>query len=265
MQDIEREDVLPYATTNVALWPRISALIAGPESKAVSDAGVREILLDAAAAVAARTTEFIAIDEAAMASACHAGARFAEASASQLDGLRAAVKPIWAELADGDVTSELFAEIERARAAAAPEPLVIPTDCTGAAPSAATEGSGDVTVLNGRWATPEYTYEGLVEAGLSERDARNAAGQFVLEFDNGDFELQATTPQGEVFGCVGDYSIEGERVTVNYEAGGDCGGGGVFFTADLAVDATSLTLSDMADAGQGDIYLFSSSPLTKAD
>jgi TRAP-type C4-dicarboxylate transport system substrate-binding protein len=265
MQDLEREDALPYATTNVALWPRISALIAAPDSPAVTDAGVRQILLDAADAVAVRTTDFVAIDHAAMASACERGARFAEASASQLDELRTAVKPIWDELAAGEATSALFAEIERARAVAAPEPLGIPTGCTGTAASALPDGSGDVTVVNGRWATPEYTYEGLIGAGLPEREARNAEGQFVLEFHNGDFELQATTPRGEVFGCVGDYSIEGERLTVNYEAGGDCGGGGVFFTADFAVDETSLTLSDMADAGEGDIHLFSSSPLTKVE
>jgi hypothetical protein len=265
MQDLDREETLPFATANVALWPRISALIASPDSRAVTDAGVRQILLTAADAVAARTTDFAEIDEAAMASACESGARFAEASDSQLDELRAAVKPIWDELSDDDATSGLFAEIEKARAGFAPEHLDIPESCTGAAPGALPEGSDDASVVNGRWATPVYTYDQLLAAGMSPKDARNAEGQFVLEFDDGDFELQATSPRGEVFGCVGDYSIAGERITVDYEPGGDCGPGGVFFTADFDVDETTLTLSEMGDALEGDIYLFSSSALTKVE
>jgi TRAP-type C4-dicarboxylate transport system substrate-binding protein len=265
MQALNREDTLPYATANVALWPRLSALIAAPDSRAVSDAGVRQILLDAADAVAARTTDFVAIDQAAMVSACESGARFAAASAAQLDELRAAVKPIWEELAKGEATASLFAEIDKARAGSIPEPLSIPEACTGAAPSAEPRGSGDVSAVNGRWETPVYTYDGLVEAGISQQEARNAEGQFLLAFDDGDFELQATTPRGEVFGCVGDYSIDGKRITVNYEPGGDCGHGGVFFTADFTVDETSLTLSDMRNAIETDVYLFSSSPLTKVE
>jgi len=263
MQDLDREDTLPYATSNVALWPRISALVAAPDSPAVADPGVRQVLLDAAAAVAARTTEFVAIDDAAIASACSSGARFAEASAAQLDELRATVKPIWEELAAGEATSGLFAEIETAKMGSPAAPLTIPNGCAGAAPTAPAAGSGDVSVVNGRWATPEYTYESLIAGGLPEQEAHNAEGQFVLGFEDGDFELQATSPHGEVFGCVGDYTVEGERLTVNYDAGGDCGHGGVFFTADFVVDEKSLTLSNMEDAVETDVYLFSSSPLTK--
>lgn len=266
MQDLDREETLPYATTNVALWPRLSAVIAAPGSPATTDSGVRAVLTEAAASVVSRTTEFVERDQDAIESACQSGARFAAASGPQLDTLLAAVAPVWDALAESEDTAALFTTISELRAVHRPETLAIPEGCDGDAPAvAASESSGDLSVVNGRWSSPTFSYDELVAAGFTEQDARNAEGVFVLAFDDGLFELEATAPSGDVFGCVGTYTVVEGRLRVEYRAGGDCGPGGVFFTADFDVDSAQLSLTNMADALESDEFLFSSAPLTKID
>lgn len=268
MQDLDREQTLPYAAANVGLWPRVSAIIGSRESTALANPEVRETLRAAAASVVARTGEFATIDDAAIASACSSGARFAEASASQLDALRDAVSGIWEELAANEASSELFHAIEEARRDASPAAPRIPVECTGlpgATPSpSASVAAGDPSVVNGRWATPEYTVDELLDAGFSETDAANAAVQFVLGFKDGAFEMR-TGGSDDLFLCDGDYTIAGDRIDVDYNPGGHCGPGGDFFEAQFAAGSGELVLFDMRAAFESDVFLFSSTPLVLVD
>ncbi|TDN91342.1 hypothetical protein [Microbacterium sp. BK668] len=264
MQDSDREETLPYATANVGLWPRVSALVASPDGVAAGDERVRRILRTAATAVLARAGELAALDQSAAESSCASGARLAEASAADLEALRARVAPIWEELAASASTRDLFETARSVHEATPAETVAVPAGCSGTASTDAggSADPGDLSVLNGRYRTPEYTVEGLLAAGLTPTDARNAAGFFTLVFDDGAFELIADHASGEVFGCVGSYAVEGTRVVVDYLPGGDCGPGGEFFSATYAVDADALTLTAM-EGLESDVYLFSSSPLTR--
>ena len=93
------------------------------------------------------------------------------------------------------------------------------------------EAGDDPSVLNGSYQL-EWTAEELIEASggeITERDARDNAGVFVLTFEDGTFDQVLSGPfPGS---CPGTYTVTGNRVTMvassdiaEWECGGDTSG-----------------------------------------
>lgn len=263
MQDSGREQTLPYATVDVGLWPRSSALIAYPESDAAS-AAIAEILQSAAADVVAMTRDLGDLDAEAMTEACADGARFALAGAASLSAMQAAVKPELDAIGENADAAPLLDAILSLASDHGTEVPDIPEGCDGVAPAAeAPVSADDPAVVNGRFQSADYTQQQLMDAGFAAQDAKNAAGRFTLVFQDGDFELIASQG-GSTFGCDGEYTVERDQLTVEYFPGGDCGPGGVFFTATFVVDDEALTFTTIDAPIEGDEYLFGSAPLARA-
>lgn len=130
-QDEGREWLLRFAAVNVTLWPRISVLIANPAALERLTFSQAAVLMQAASDVAQKTPKLAAMDAEALESGCRAGARYAEASAAQLDALRMAFEPVYEVLEHDADTTRLVAEIRRLKKPvdAAGQALVIPPEC----------------------------------------------------------------------------------------------------------------------------------------
>ncbi|MBM7505930.1 TRAP transporter substrate-binding protein [Agromyces aurantiacus] len=258
MLDLDREHIVPNATVNLALWPRSSALIANPALAEQLGEGGMAILEEAAADVVERTSEFAGMDQAAIESACTAGARFAVASDSELAAMRDAVAESYDAIAGDPAAAPLLDAIEELKDARGPAAVPeIPAGCEGeAAAVGAAAPSGDVAALDGAFETPELTEAKLVELGMPPEEAAKAAGTFRFTFDQGTFALDADGTNGGPAHCDGSYTVDGGRVTISVRGGGDCGPGGTVFVADFAVDATGLTFTNVQAPMPSDAVLF---------
>lgn len=258
-QNDGREEVLPYATVDLPLWGRVSALIAPLEHLSEAERGS---IAEAAADVVARAQELAQLQEEAQIAACGDGARFALAGAAELEAMRAAVRPIWDALAEGEESASLM----RVVADVAEQPVAAPTipeGCGGDVEAPESEAAGDPAVLNGSYRTVDFSRDQLLAGGIAEGEADNLAGSvFTLDFSDGRFELVADQ-DGQRFGCEGDYTVRGDRVIVRYLPGGDCGAGGTLFEARFVVDASSLALEEINAPIEVDEFLFGSAPLER--
>ena len=124
---------------------------------------------------------------------------------------------MYTELKSDAATAALIAEIEALKGTVAVESLTIPEGCTGSAatPEAVElEAGDDPSVLNGSYQL-EWTADELVEASggdITEGDARNNAGVFVLTFEDGMFGQVFSGPDADR--CPGTYTVTGNRVTM---------------------------------------------------
>jgi len=267
MLDSEREQILPYTTVNLALWPRISAIIGSEQTVTQLGPDGLAVLRRAAGDVAQMSDELIKLDADALASACSDGARFAEASADQLAEFRSVFAPIYERLQDGAATSELYSAITALKESVESEPaLSVPIECTGEAPVEPDANSdGNEGALNGRYQGVKHTIESLRANGFTPEDADGVAGTFTLVFEDGAFELIHDWHGGERFGCTGEYSIDGDRVTVDYDPGGDCGPGGELFNSGFTVTGDQAVFTDFESAYETDLHIFTSAPFTRLD
>jgi len=269
MLDTGREQIVPYATTNLVLWPRSSVLIANPTLSDRLSEEQSAIIEQAARDVVDRTDEYAELDEAAITTACADGARFAEASESDLAAMRDALAGSYAEIADDPAAAPLYEAIVQLKQERGPAASpAIPDGCTGAAPAVdgqAESGPGDVAALDGVFETPELTEEHLLDIGMPAQDAKNAAGTFTFTFDDGTFALDGVGPTGVTGHCDGGYTVDVDRVTITVRPGGDCGPGGLFFSARFTVDDASLTLTEIDAPYASDALLFSDYAWTRIE
>ncbi len=123
----------PYVTANVNLWPHTLALIANPDAMAELTDTQREWLRQAGSD-AVDESAALADDETELASLCETGARFENASAADLDSLRAAFAPVYAAL-EQDPKTATFIEriIDLAGSTERGPDLLIPAGCSGPA------------------------------------------------------------------------------------------------------------------------------------
>ncbi len=259
----DREHLLPYATVNVGLWPRVSAIIGNPDALAELSDEQRDVLTDAAAAVAARTGELASTDATLVAESCERGARFAEATDAQLAAMGAAFEPVYEQLAEDPATKEFIERVRDLEATVDAEPSVaIPDGCTGKSPlldEPADGDSGDASALNGSWTRDPMTVDELVAGGLTEAQAQDVAAQFTLGFDDGAFVLTVD----DEWVCDGTAEVRGDRLTVRYLPGGHCGPGGRLFEATFAIDGDTMTFSDVGSQNATDRLFFGLRPWTR--
>jgi TRAP-type transport system periplasmic protein len=209
----------PYVTANVNLWPQMFAVIGNPARLASLSGEQRDWLAGAVRETAAASVDLVKADVA-LADLCHDGARFANASDAQIDALRQAFEPVYADLRRDAATGKFIGQI--GQVAARPSPAVavaIPDGCTGPAPGAvalqpsAIPKMTTVTPLDGTWETT-FTLEELAATRIvdpSEITPQNA-GTFTIRFDRGVLSdpSQPTDPsQPET-----TYVVEGDTLTI---------------------------------------------------
>ncbi|ACZ29286.1 TRAP dicarboxylate transporter- DctP subunit [Xylanimonas cellulosilytica DSM 15894] len=259
-QRADRERILPYASVNVRLWPRVSALIAHPGALEQLSAAHQSLLRDAAAAVATHTGDLAAMDAATVAEACERGARLAEASPSQLASMEAAFAPVYAELEKDAATADLIGGIRALEQTVEAEAAVaVPEGCAGTAPSPAIGTDDTTTAVDGRWTRAAMTIDELVAEGLSEVQARDLTTRFTLEFADGRFTLTVD----DEWVCDGTPSTSGDHLFVEYAPGGRCGPGGLLFEATFTVEGDVLTLTDVDSQNAADRLFFGLRPWTR--
>ncbi|MFF1875577.1 hypothetical protein, partial [Kitasatospora herbaricolor] len=101
----------PYITQNMALWPRMAALIAHPGILSVLSMQQRAWLDDAAADARGRTGALRTLEQRAILAGCSAGTHFVTADLRDLAGLWHALGPVYAVLGRDEPTRRVILAI----------------------------------------------------------------------------------------------------------------------------------------------------------
>jgi TRAP-type C4-dicarboxylate transport system substrate-binding protein len=126
-----RQNLAPFVTANVNLWPRTEALLANPHRLSELTHEQQHWLRQAAADTAARSTSLFDHDRQIAVFLCNSGAHLANASHSQLVALRAVLAPVYARLEKDPETKAFITRIEQLKRATRSQPLTLPPGCTG--------------------------------------------------------------------------------------------------------------------------------------
>jgi TRAP-type C4-dicarboxylate transport system substrate-binding protein len=217
----------PYVTANVNLWPQTLAVIGNPDRLAGLTAEQRGWLTTAIKDTAARSIGLVNRDPGVISQLCAVGARFANASDSDVTALREAFAPVLEDLKQDANTKEFTAEIERLKEQTGPgKGLLIPDDCGGAAASPSPQPSPQPTKtttstpLDGAWEVT-YTKDEFVAAHPDHGEVNPSNyGTFTLTFDRGDFTYvggsseSSTTPGTS---ATGTYVVDGNTIAFYVE------------------------------------------------
>jgi TRAP-type transport system periplasmic protein len=145
----------PYVAANVHLWPQMDVLLANPERLERLNSTQRGWVEEAAREAAARSAALADNEAKALDVACQGGARFAEATETDLAALREAFEPVYANLRRHSATNALIERIQALKQSTRAEPgLAVPSECTGTAPDPPAVGAAKApSDLNGtyRW------------------------------------------------------------------------------------------------------------------
>jgi TRAP-type C4-dicarboxylate transport system substrate-binding protein len=207
----------PYVTANVNLWPQTLAAIGNRDRLAELTAEQRGWLTQAVRDTAARSTGLVNGDAASLSELCAAGARFRNASESDIAGLREAFAPLLEDLEQDAQTKEFMEEIERLKQQIGPgEALVIPNDCTPAASipeSTPPPKTTTPTPLDGEWEVT-YTRDELIAAhpDPSEVQPENY-GHYGVTFDRGGFSYELLDGSSSSSTATGTYIVDGDTIT----------------------------------------------------
>jgi TRAP-type C4-dicarboxylate transport system substrate-binding protein len=219
----------PYITPNVVLSPRTNVLFANPASmtrlSTKQRAWVREAATDASTWSVDHASDGVA---GYVKDACKYGARIALASPTDLDGLRAAVAPVYAGLRSDPATGGSLAAIEGLKSKiGAPAPLAVPDDCRYR-PGEEAAAAALPKELTGPGATGDFprgtyryelTSDEVVEAGKAG-SIGDSAGIFTWEMGAGEWTVTAVPSDSKrkTTTCRGWYAVDGPRVTFSYGA-----------------------------------------------
>lgn len=201
-----QEDAAPYVTANVNLWPQTLAVVANPDVVGDLTAEQQLWLQQAADDAADRSTALVNTDADNIKLVCDAGARFAEASDTDLAAVREALSSAYADLQQDPETDGFIQQIEALKQSISPEaPLTIPAGCTGKAPElTASEGSAPAR-LNGIYRYT-ITKEDVIEFGMG--DPADYPTTNTVTLDGGEFSVRG--PYG---GFSGTYTVEESRIS----------------------------------------------------
>jgi TRAP-type C4-dicarboxylate transport system substrate-binding protein len=212
----------PYVTANVTLWPQMLAVIGSPDRLASISDEQRDSLSRAVQAAAAASTGLVEGDDRFIGDLCDEGARFANASDGELDGLRDAFAQVYADLRRDPETAGFIAEIEGLKGRTPTPAIAIPDGCTGPAPDSAAQPSVQphktttVTELDGTWEVTFTEEELAATDGVDPSEIRpENAGTFVVTFDRGD--ITGPVKPGEPTPDGLTYVVEGDTLTIYAE------------------------------------------------
>ena len=257
-------DDAPYVTANVNLWPWTEVLFANPGRLAALTGQQREWLQQAAADAAGRSVGLADHDAEFLAFTCKSGARFANASQTDLGGLRKAVAPVYAKLMDNPETKAFIEWIQALkRSTSAGAALRIPAGCTGVAPAAPAAAQQEAAAdLSGtyRWT---LTKDDVAASTTEDKSPENLATfprVFTMTLDGGKWTLahrEVGQPSTE---GPGTYALDGDRLSFTWPQAGAV----LSFT--VAVDGKGdLHLRPVQPMDAGDQFVWATHPWTKID
>jgi TRAP-type C4-dicarboxylate transport system substrate-binding protein len=251
---------LPYLT-DVVLWPRPLVLFAGPDVSSDDLAVLREAAQDAipGATDLARSLEREGLSE-----SCRTSLKVVSASPPQVDGLRAALRPVYDRLEHDPAASDALARIrELSRDTATTED---PVRCP-AASKPATRGTipaGTYRTFITRADVREHgmSWAFVVEDDPDPKALKSKTKEHRLQFtEDGTFLVFDVWLDGTPnIGWEGSYSIYRDRITIQ-------GNEGTKMTARVEVDGDRLRFSDMQPGGANtpEALTWTSKPFVKID
>lgn len=246
----------PYVTTNVNLWPETSVVFANPARMAQLTEQQRGWLREAADVAAAESSELYD-DQAELETLCAGGARAAEASAAQLDELRAAFAPVIDALRAGEAGAAIDRIEELKAATPAEPPLAIPAGCTGAAPrqarSAPSDDDGEKLDGLYRW---ELTAEDAMAHGTADDKTAEAQASFpwvmTMKLEQGTWTMGRDNSSET---SSGTFTIDDGRITFDWPEERTT------LVWSYVVDAAgTLTLAPVDVDDEGDRFVWSTKP-----
>jgi TRAP-type C4-dicarboxylate transport system substrate-binding protein len=264
-----REDLAPYVTANVNLWPGMQVLLANPSGLAQLTDEQRGWLQQAAAGAAARSTSLIDQEDQIVADICQAGARLANASAAQLTALRLAFAPVYSSLEQDLQTKSFIAHIEALKqSTGAGPPLAIPPGCTGPAPGSVSVGPTSNDPLAGTWTTAKLTESQIVRAFIAAGGTEKEGHQVFSGVENMGFAVITIVFEDGDFSGNYDHRtyVLGDHGTVTlHDNTPDCIGG-VRYRYDLKDDTLRFHVVRQCSGGDGpyNTTFYASFPFTRS-
>jgi len=219
-----------YVTSNVNLWPRPLVIVMSAQAHDSLTDEQQAALRDAAAAAIPKALEVSRVeDEEAAATLCRRGMTFSTASAADLNGLRSALGPVYAELGSDAATRaymDAIISLKTKIAAPAEAPGCIASGSVRAASAGIPEGIYETSVTRKDYARWGVELEGT--------------GVFTLELKDGVMILR--DPSGQV-GFEAPYTLFRDR----FEAVGEPD----TLTARWTYDGTRLEFEDFGACSTG--------------
>jgi TRAP-type transport system periplasmic protein len=230
---------LPYLTGDVVLWPRPLVLFAGPAVSSEDLAVLRKAAKDAIpeAIALARSQEREGLSE-----SCRANLKVVSASAPQVDGLRAALRPVYDGLEHDPAAGGALARIQELSRDTAT--TVDPVRCPAASKPAtrATIPAGTYRTFVTRADAREHGlgWAFVVEEDPDPKALTSKTKEYRLQFtEEGSFLVFDVWLDGTAnIGWEGSYSIYRDRITVK-------GNDGTTITARVEVDGDHLRFTDV--------------------
>jgi hypothetical protein len=245
-QQAGEQQLAPYVTANVNLWPRTLALFANPGRLARLSASQRRLLDQAAADTAGHSTGLVQDETRIVSDMCQAGARFASASAADLAALRQRLAPVYARLEADPQTKAMIEQITALKRSTPAGPaLTVPAACAGRAPGQPEQGTTVTSQLNGtyRWVLSKH------DASTAPPDVNNVAMYpvtFTATLKDGIWKMRDAGSEVHVDTNGDTYSIQGNRIMFHWTGN------------------NPLTFAYSVD-GQGNLHLTPASPMDPSD
>src|SRR5829696_270663 len=248
---------IPYLTGNVVLWARPLVVFAGPD---VSSQDLK-VLRDAAKAAIPQVLALSRkLESDALAEICRSGLQVVTASPAQIEALRAAFQPVYADLERDAAASRAVARIrELAREGGGVHPVRCPDAATAAA---GTIPSGTYRTVVTRADVEKYrlSWAEFVRGGPDPKALKANAIEFRLEFtEQGTFTIGPVSMSGKLEDDDGDgtYSIYRDRLTLHFPDGN-------VITMRVQRDGRRLRFSDVKAPGPARL-LWDTHPFIRID
>ncbi len=256
------EQLAPYVTANVNLWPQVDVLTINPDRFARLTEQDQQWLRQAASDATVRSIDLANDDAQDLVLACKTGARFEDASPSDLAALQAAFVPAYRDLERDTQTNAFIEAIEELkRSTRVEKPFAIPDACTGPAPAPPDMGSGtSPSSLNGtyRWT---ITKQDALASPTEDKSTEHLATFpwiFTATLKDGKWTLSHTGGEVQIDSPGDSYSVHGSRFTFNWSSEGVS----LTFTY-TRDDRGNLHLKPIPPTNPGDVFVWTTHPWLK--
>jgi TRAP-type C4-dicarboxylate transport system substrate-binding protein len=202
-------------TANVAFWPRVFSVVGNREVLAKLTSAQREILREAARQALAPAIERLRLEDSSEAGLLCRRERlaFVEATASQLAGLRAAVRPVYAKLEQNPETHALITRIrEMKRRPSSLEPAL---RCPRSLPHQTA-----ATPLDGTWEMTAGLVQVVAATHIPRDDARIDVGRYRLVLRRGRVSASVLYSDATSHN-TGVFTVRGDTVELRFPDGED--------------------------------------------
>ena len=219
-------------TANVTLWPQVQTLFMNRAAFRALTPAQQGILRRAGReAVDAVIADIAHVEKVALAEVCERGrTSLVTASPADVTGLRKAARPLYAQLERDADTKPLMDEILELRGKDSPGASAL--RCSGG------HVQTKASTIAGRWRYAP-TRQGLLDAGMSPKEAEMLSVPVIFAFADGRFTISA----GGAVAATGRYTEQGDAVNIVFETGPSLAAPGHVFELGWSVYRNRLTFS----------------------